>query len=438
MSRQVLIRGAHLIDPARGVDAEPMDILVDDGVVEEVAGEIEKSRADLVIPAGGLVAAPAFIDVHVHLREPGGEISETISSGAAAAASGGFGRVFAMPNTRPVCDSPVMVKQTLDRAREACGVRVHPVGSVTRGMDGSQLTDFGAMQRAGAGAFSDDGLPVQNPEMMRMALECTRDIGAVILDHCEDLSLTGEGVMHEGGVSLRLGLRGIPRVSESAVVARDCMLAHTTGGRVHVCHVSNAESVEIIRHFRFRGAPITAEVTPHHLTLTDARVGAYDTDAKVKPPLCDETDRETLIAALEDGTIDCIATDHAPHAPATKGDTFDNAPFGIVGMETAFAVLHSAFVLPGRWTLAFLIEKMSAGPARVMGREGQWGTLGAGCDADLVLLDTGEEFEMTRERLASRSRNCPWLGERFRGRAVLTMVAGRIAFADETRFGDGW
>jgi dihydroorotase len=292
------------------------------------------------------------------------------------------------------------------------------------------------MQRAGAGAFSDDGLPVQNAEMMRMAMELAHDIGAVIFDHCEDLSLTGEGVMHEGRVSLRLGLRGIPRVSESAIVARDCMLALATGARLHVCHVSNVESIEAIRHFKSRGAPVTAEVSPHHLTLTDERVRAYDTNAKMKPPLCEESDRLALIRALEDGTIDCIATDHAPHAPATKEDTFDVAPFGIIGMETAFPVLHTAFVATGRWALPWLIEKLTSAPARVMGKEGKWGTLGVGLPGDLVLLDVEEEFEMSVERLGSRSRNCPWLGERFRGRAVLTMVDGGVVFADAARFGD--
>lgn len=433
MSGSVLIRGARLIDPAQGIDGA-RDVLIEDGLVGAIGEKIPKDSAERVVKAKGLVAAPAFIDLHVHLREPGGEISETIASGTRAAARGGFARVFAMPNTRPVCDSPVMVKQTIDRAREACGVRVHPVGSVTRAMDGSQLTDLGAMQRAGAWSFSDDGLPIQNAEMMRMALECVRDVGGVIFDHCEDLSLTGEGVMHEGTVSLRLGLRGIPRASEAVVVARDAMLAQATGARLHVCHVSNSESVEVIRHFKARGAPITAEVTPHHLTLSDERVGAYDTDAKMKPPLCDESDREALIAAVEDGTIDCIATDHAPHAPATKEDTFDKAPFGVIGMETAFAVLHTELVASGRWGLAFLIEKMTAAPARVMGRQREWGTLAVGCEADVVLLDVEEAFEMTVERLASRSRNCPWLGRTLTGRAVLTLVGGRVAWADQRRF----
>ena len=430
-----LIRGARIVDPASGRD-ERADLLVEDGRIALIDEKIEKKRAERVVLAKGLVAAPAFIDVHTHLREPGAERSETIRSGAEAAARGGYSRIFCMPNTSPVCDSTVVVNQILDRAAEGCGVRVYPVASVTKGMEGDALSDFGALQRAGAGAFSDDGLPVANAEMMRLALECTRDIGAVVFDHCEDLSLTGEGVMHDGAAALRLGLHGIPRLSEASVVARDCMLALATGGRLHVCHVSNEESVEAIRHFKARGAPVTAEVSPHHLTLTDERVGAYDTNAKMKPPLCEERDRLALVRALEEGVIDCIATDHAPHEPALKSDTFDAAPFGIIGMETAFASLHTQFVRPGAWSLPFLIEKMTAAPARVMGREGEWGTLAVGAEADVALLDVEGEYTLSEGHLGSRSRNCPWLGSTLSGRAVMTLVGGRIAWADPDRFGD--
>jgi dihydroorotase len=433
--RTTLIRGGHVVDPSASIDAR-LDILVREGRIIEVAPKIDKGRANRTIKAKGLIVAPAFIDLHTHLREPGGETSETIATGARAAAMGGFARIFCMPNTSPVCDSPVAVKQVLDRAREACGVRVYPVASVSRGMSGEKLTDFGALLRDGAGAFSDDGLPVANAEVMRSALECTRDIGAVIFDHCEDLSLTGAGVMHEGEVALRLGLKGIPRISETAIVLRDCALSLATGGRLHVCHVSNSESVEAVRHFKSRGAPVTAEVSPHHLLFTHERIGEYDTHAKMKPPLCEESDRQALIEALEDGTIDCIATDHAPHAPALKADTFDHAPFGIIGMETAFASLHTVFVTTGRWSLAFLIEKMTAAPARVMAREAgenPWGTLRVGAEADVVLLDVEQEYEMSLEHLGSRSRNCPWLGQRLRGRAVCTMVGGRVIHVEADR-----
>jgi dihydroorotase len=253
-----------------------------------------------------------------------------------------------------------------------------------------------------------------------------------IFDHAEDLSLTGEGVMHEGNVSLRLGLKGIPRSSEATIVARDCALSYETGGRLHICHVSNRESVAAIRHWKDRGAPVTAEVSPHHLTMTDEAVAAgagYRTDAKMKPPLCSEDDRRMLVEALEDGTIDCIATDHAPHSPASKDTLFQEAPFGIIGFESAFSVLHRAFVETGRWRLDFLIEKMSLAPARVLGAE--WGTLRPGSDADLALLRIGEEFEFDESRLRSRSRNSPWLGERFGARVACTVSAGRAVFEEE-------
>jgi dihydroorotase len=428
----LLIRGARVVDPSRKIN-DRLDVLIEGGRIAAMERSIERPDAT-AIDAEGLVAAPAFIDVHTHLREPGGEISETVRTGSRAAAVGGYSRIFAMPNTNPVCDTTIAVKQLVDRAKEGAGVRVYPVAAVTRGMSSEALTDVGALQSAGAFAFSDDGLPVMSSEMMRMALECTRDIGAVILDHCEDLTLTGEGVMHEGSVAIRLGLRGIPRASESTIVARDCALSLATGGRLHVCHVSNVESIEAIRHFKARGAPVTAEVSPHHLTLTHERVGHYDTHAKMKPPLCEESDRLALIQALEAGVIDCIATDHAPHAPSLKADTFDRAPFGIIGMDTAFAVLHTAFVAPGRWSLEFLIEKMTAAPARVMGKAGRWGSLAPGLKGDVVLLDPRDTFTLGLEHLGSKSRNCPWLGERLTGRPVMTVVEGRIAYADSFRF----
>lgn len=428
----LLIRGATIIDPSGQFEGQH-DLRIRNGVLTEIGRGLERTRGEIDLDASGLTLAPGFIDIHTHLREPGGEHSETIESGQRAAAIGGFTRIFAMPNTSPVCDSTVAVKQVIDRAREGCGVRVYPVGSVTRGLSGEQLTDLGALQGAGAAAFSDDGKPVPIAEIMRFALECTRDIGSVIFDHCEDMSLTRDGVMHEGIVARKLGLRGIPRISESSLVGRDCELSLATGGRLHICHVSNADSVEIIRFYKSRGAPITAEVSPHHLTFTDQRVGDYDTNAKMKPPLCEESDRAALIAALESGVIDCIATDHAPHAPNLKADTFDRAPFGIIGMETAFPVLFTEFVATGKWSLKFLIQRMTAAPAQVMGRA-RWGKLEVGQPAHLTILDTEHEFEMTLGRLGSKSANCPWLGQPFKGRAVLTIASGILAFADTERF----
>ncbi len=428
----LLIRAVNIVHPTEDF-AGPRDVRINKGIITEISPSITPAASDVVLDAEGLTLSPGFTDLHTHLREPGGEHSETIESGGRAAARGGFTRIFAMPNTSPVCDSPVTVKQVIDRAREGCGVRVYPVGSVTRAQGGEQLTDFGGLQRAGAAAFSDDGRPVPVAEIMRFALECTRDIGSVIFDHCEDMTLTGEGVMHEGAVARRLGLRAIPRTSESTLVARDCELSLATGGRLHICHVSNADSVEIIRFYKSRGAPVTAEVSPHHLTLTDERVGDYDTNAKMKPPLCEESDRLALIDAIETGVIDCIATDHAPHAPNLKADTFDHAPFGIIGMETAFPVLFSEFVARGRWSLSFLIDRLSLAPARVMNRE-RWARLAIGEPAHITLLDTTTEFVMTDARLGSRSCNCPWLGASFRGMPVLTISAGHVAYCDLEKF----
>lgn len=435
---RTVIQGARVVDPSRGVDGA-YSIVIEDGVIAGLAGAGEPVRGEKVVDARGMVACPGFIDLHCHLREPGGEAAESIATGCRSAAAGGFTTVFCMPNTNPVCDNAITVRYMLDRAAGACGVRVVPVASVTLGQQGELLSDFAALKEAGAGALSDDGRPVGSSDLMRRAMEHASTLGMVIFDHCEDMSLTGDGVMHEGSVALRLGLKGIPRASEATIVARDCALSLMTGCRLHVCHVSNVESVEAIRHFKRRGAPVTAEVSPHHLTLTHDAVrvpvprapmpGGYSTHAKMKPPLCEESDRLALIEALEDGTIDCIATDHAPHTPATKATTFDAAPFGIIGFETAFPVLYTSLVKPGRWTLEFLIEKMSAAPARVMGdleaTRGR-GTLSPGSPADVALLRLDGEWEYTESGVRSRSRNSPWIGSKLAARVMATVCGGRV------------
>lgn len=433
----ILIMGGTVIDPGQTLSAR-RDVLIEKGRIAAVAESIGRERAPKVIDASGLIVCPGFIDLHSHLREPGGTASETIASGTAAAAAGGFTTVFCMPNTSPVCDSAVVVKFVLTRAAEAKTIRVVPVAAVTREQKGEQLADLGSLKEAGAGAYSDDGRPIMNAMIMRRALTYARMLDVPIFDHAEDLNLTADGVMHEGNVSLRLGLRGIPRASEAVIVARDCALSHETGGRLHVCHVSNRDSVAAIRHWKSRGAPITAEVSPHHLTLTDdaiTRGSGYRTDAKMKPPLCSEDDRQTLVEALGDGTIDCIATDHAPHSPASKDTLFQDAPFGIIGFESAFAVLYSTFVATGKWRLEFLIEKMTKAPAEVLGAE--WGTLRPGSPADVALLRLGERFVFDESRLRSRSRNSPWLSERFEGRVVATLAEGRAVFVDEAIFPAG-
>ncbi|CAE7760743.1 pyrC, partial [Symbiodinium necroappetens] len=418
----IVIRGGHVVDPSIGVDGV-RDITIFEGKVSDIDSTSSVPHGVEVIDASGNHVFPAFVEIHAHLREPGGEASETIATGLRAAAKGGYAHVFSMPNTTPVTDSAVLVRYQVDRAREASPVSLHPVGSVTTGMNGERLTDFAALREAGAGALSDDGLPVANAGVMRSALSCAADLGMVILDHCEDMSLTGDGVMHDGPTAARLGLPGIPRSSEATIVARDAALALETGGRLHVCHVSTVDSVEAIRFFKSRGAPITAEVSPHHLLFTEERVGRFDTHAKMKPPLCEERDRRALIEALEDGTIDCIATDHAPHSPASKAQPFAQAPFGIVGMETAFVSLYSAFVASGAWTLPFLIEKMTTAPAKCVSRN--WGTLADGASGDLVIASLGDSRTFSDADLGSKSVNCPWLGETFCAKIERLVIAGR-------------
>lgn len=425
----LLIRNATVVDPSQRLH-QRLDILVENGAIAALDRGIPESRAREVLDATGLVACPGFVDLHVHLREPGGEGAETIETGMRAAAAGGFTTVFAMPNTNPVCDTTTGVQYVLSRAAELARIRVVPVAAVTRGQLGEEIVDFGSLVAAGAGAFSDDGRPIMNAAIMRRALEYTRMLGVPILDHCEDLNLTGDGQMHEGVHALRLGLAGIPRCSESIMVARDVTLADLARGHIHVMHVSTRESVAAIRAGKDRGIHVTAEASPHHLTLTEDAVGNYDTNAKMKPPLNMEKDRQALVAALEDGTIDCIATDHAPHSPTAKGTVFDSAPFGILGLETAFAVLHTKFVATGQWKLDFLIERMTSAPARIV--KAPWGTLKPGACADIALLREGHAWKFTERDIRSKSRNSPWLGETFTARVAATIAQGRIVHREDT------
>lgn len=442
-SGRTIIRGATAVDPAQRLH-DRRDLLIEAGRIVGLERSLDPGPHDLVIDASGLLLIPGLVDLHAHLREPGGTASETIESGTRAAAAGGFTTVFCMPNTNPVCDSPVVVRYIIDRAEQVGSARVIPIAAVTKGQNGEQLADMGALKAAGALALSDDGRPVPNASVMRRALQYARMLNLPIFDHAEDLSLTGDGVMHEGDVSLRLGLKGIPRSSEATIVARDAALALETGGRLHICHVSNKDSVAAIRHFKDRGAPLTAEVSPHHLTLTDEAVEAgprhalhetYRTSAKMKPPLCAEEDRQALIEALEDGTIDCIATDHAPHFPASKDTLFDAAPFGILGFESAFAVLYTAFVQTGHWSVDFLVEKMTASAAGIV--SGPWGALRLGQQADIALVETGVRYTFDESHLRSRSRNSPWIGDSFTARVAGTLLAGREVFAHPAVYPSG-
>jgi len=419
--RPLLLKGGRVIDPSRGLD-QRADVLLQDGKVAAVGTGLGAPDGAEVRDVGGAVVAPGLVDLHVHLREPGNEDVETIASGARAAAAGGFTAVCAMPNTDPVTDNQAAVGFIVRQSLRAKAARVHPIGAVSVGQKGEQLAEFGELVGAGAVAVSDDGRPVKSSHLMRTALEYARTFGIPVADHCEDPTLAAGGVIHEGLVAARLGLKGIPAAAEEIMVARDVMFAELTGGRVHLCHMSTRGSVELIRRAKERGVAVTAEVTPHHLTLTDRACEGYDTHAKMNPPLREEADVAALRAGLKEGVIDCIASDHAPHAYDAKEAAFDDAPFGIVGLETAFGVGHTMLVQDGVLTLPGLLERMSTIPARAFRLPG--GTLQPGAPADVVVLDVSTPWTVDATRFRSKSRNSPFVGRSLMGRAVLTIVAG--------------
>ncbi len=431
---KTLICNATVVDPSQGLHSR-LDVLIEDSKIVALERRIPRSQADDVFDADGFFIAPGFVDLRTHLREPGGESSETIESGTEAAAAGGYTTIHAMANTNPICDTMTGVHYIQSRAAAVGCVNVVPVAAVTIGQKGEALANLGVLAEMGVGAFSDSMNPIMNAEIMRRALEYTRMLGIPIFEHCQDVNLRGDGVMHEGPISLRLGLKGIPRVAESTMVARDIALAASTGGHVHLSHISTRESVEVIRAAKSSGISVTAEVTPHHLTMTDEDVLEYNTLAKVMPPLCAEEDRLSLIDALEDGTIDCIATDHAPHASANKNRVFDAAPFGIIGLETAFPLLYTRFVETGIWSLDFLIERLTVIPARVMGKK--WGTLMPGASADLTVFALGTEYTLLEKHLRSKSSNCPWLGQKLSARILATYVSGVPVFQNSEAFPKG-
>lgn len=432
------IRGGRILDPANGIDA-PGDVLIAGGRIAAV-GSGAGEGAGQVIDARGLVVCPGFIDLHCHLREPGFEHKETIATGTAAAARGGFTTVCAMPNTEPPADTAAAIDFVVRTARADGAIRVLPIGCVTRGRAGRELADLAELAEAGAVAFSDDGAPVADAHLMRRALEYAGILGLPLADHCQDPSLTEGGVMHEGWVATRLGLRGMPAAGEESMVARDIALAGLTGSQVHIAHVSTAGSVELIRGARARGVPVTAEVTPHHLLLTHEAVMrgpaeapgglAYNTDAKVNPPLRTEADTAACLGGLLDGTIACIATDHAPHAVQDKLCEFDAAAFGISGLETAFA-LCMTLVHAGRLPLGRLVEALTVGPVRSFGLDARiagLGTLSPGAPGDVVLIDLEAEWAVDPEGFASKGKNTPLAGRRLRGRVVATLHEGRLVF----------
>jgi dihydroorotase len=432
---EVAIRGGRVIDPANGVDAVA-DVLIRNGRITDNGGQ----PAD-IIDATGLIVAPGFVDIHTHLREPGFEHKETIETGTLAAARGGFTTVCAMPNTEPPIDSAAAVEFVLRRAAETGVVRVLPIACVTKGRAGHELAELAELAQAGAVAFSDDGSPVADAGIMRRALEYAGMLGTPIIDHCEDAALAASGVMHEGWVSTRLGLHGVPSAAEETMVARDIALAEQTGSRVHLAHISTSGAVELVRQAKARGAPVTAEVTPHHLALThDAVLGAgeapgglaYDTNAKVNPPLRTAEDAAACVAGLLDGTIDCIATDHAPHAIQDKLCEFDAAAFGISGLETAFALCNQGIKQSGNHDgIGLLIEKLTMGPVRTLGLDARLpgiGSLSVGTPADVVLIDPETEWVVEPELLASKGKNTPLTGRSLKGRVVATISSGKVVW----------
>ena len=421
--RPLVLRGGRVVDPSRRFDAVA-DVLVIDGRIAAAGPGVATPDGAEVVEAAGLIVAPGLVDVHVHLREPGNEDAETIATGARAAAAGGFTAVCAMPNTDPVTDNQAAVGFVLAEGRRAGAARVYPIGAVTIGQKGDALTEMGELIASGAVALSDDGRPVRSSHLMRTAMEYAQAFGVPIADHCEDVELAAGGVMHDGLVSTRLGLKGIPAAAEEIMVARDIILAELTGGRVHLCHVSTHGSVELIRHAKQRGLRVTAEATPHHFTLTDRCCEGYDTNAKMNPPLREPDDVEAIRAGLVDGTIDVIATDHAPHHYEAKEREFDDAPFGVVGLETAFGVAHTELVLGGLMTLSQLIERMSVGPARAFGLPG--GTLAMGAPADIVLFDATQQWVVAPDTFLSKSRNTPFAGRALTGRPVMSVVGGLV------------
>ncbi len=425
MSAEILIRGGRVIDPSRGGDGVA-DVLVSAGRIESVGRNIAVGHGVTIIDAAGKVVAPGLIDLHVHLREPGQEDIETVASGAMAAAAGGFSAVCAMPNTDPVTDNQAAVGFIVSQAQRAAKARVYPIGAISVGQKGQQLAEFGELVGAGAVAVSDDGKPVVSSHLMRTALEYARTFGIPVADHCEDPTLAQGGAMHEGLVSTRLGLKGIPAAAEEIMVARDIILAELTGGHVHLCHMSTRGSVELIRRAKAQGLRVTAEACPHHFSLTHERCEGYDTNAKMNPPLREAADRDAIRDALRDGTIDVIATDHAPHHYDAKEREFDDAPNGIIGLETALGLAITELVDGGVLSLPQLVDRMSTTPARIFGLPG--GTLAVGAPADVVVFDPTVEWDVRPEAFFSKSRNTPFGGRRLRGRADLTVVRGEIVF----------
>ena len=433
-----LLKGARVVDPANGVDGQ-FDVLIDGDRIVQVGRDLPEALAadgGVVRLAPRLVICPGFIDMHVHLREPGQEHKETVATGVLSAVTGGFTAVACMPNTRPVNDSAGVTQLILQKAREANLARVYPIGAVSRGQKGEELADIAELHAAGCVAVTDDGLPISTALLARRALEYTRMFGMPVIEHCEDQSLKGEGCAHEGPVAASLGLKGIPGAAEAITAGRDILLAEMTGGHVHIAHMSAWTTLEAVRQGKSRGVKVTAEVCPHHFTLTDDLLAApvpYDTDTKMNPPLREARDRDAMLAGIADGSVDVIATDHAPHHADEKNVEFDKAPFGIVGLETAVPICLDRLVGAGVIGLPRLVEMMSVNPARILNVPG--GSLAPGAVADITIIDPELRVTIDRAALKSKSKNTPYHGWTFTGGVAATIVGGRVVFGNQAA---GW
>jgi dihydroorotase len=430
MSERTLLKSARLVDPASGRDGT-FDLLIENGRIARVGSNVPADGARVVEIPSGLVVCPGLIDMHVHLREPGQEHKETVATGTAAAVAGGFTAVACMPNTSPVNDNAGVTGYILQKAAQANLARVYPIGAVSRGQAGEQLADIAELRQAGCVAVSDDGRPVATALLMRRALEYTQMFDMVVIEHCEEQTLKGDGSAHEGFHASTLGLRGIPGQAESIMALRDVSLAELTGGAVHIAHMSARQTLDAVRFGKARGARVTCEVTPHHFVLTDEMLGApvpYDTNVKMNPPLREAADRDAMLQGLADGSVDVIATDHAPHHYDEKQVEFDHAPFGITGLETAVSLCFDRLMHPGVVTLSRLIELLSVNPARILRVPG--GSLAEGAPADLTILAPDLQVTVSAARMRSKSKNTPFDGWQLRGGVAATVVGGRTVYVN--------
>lgn len=420
----LLIRGGRVVDPSQGID-DTLDVLVEKGKIKEIGKGLDATTGAEIIDAAGCIVTPGLIDMHVHLRDPGLEYKEDIATGTRAAAAGGFTSVACMPNTKPVNDNKTVTSYILDKARKEGVVNVLPIGAITQGSRGEALAEMGELKEAGCVAVSDDGHPVANAELMRRALEYARGMGIMVISHVEDKALVGEGVMNEGFTSTELGLKGIPRVAEDIATARDVYLSEYTNSPIHIAHVSTRGAIRIIRDAKARGVKVTCETAPHYFTLTDDAVRGYDTNARMNPPLRESEDVAAVKKGLKDGTIDAIATDHAPHHLDEKDIEFNLALNGIIGLETSLP-LSLQLVNEGVFNYQVLVEKMSSNPARILRIDR--GNLTPGSVADITVIDPKREWVVTEEGLASKSKNSPFLGMTMKGCAVYTIVGGKVVY----------